>query len=86
MTISTVAASTSSVVLRPTNFRRQHLMIFNESTAVLYLAFDLIASATSYSLQIPPGGFVNFTPPMSHTGAVSGLWATANGFARITEI
>lgn len=85
-TIFSVASSTSSVVLRPANPKRQHLMIFNESTAVLYVAFDGTASLTSYSLQVAPGGIANFTPPIGHTGVVSGIWAAVNGSARITEI
>ena len=84
-TLSSVASSTSSVQLLPANRKRQHVIIQNESTAVLYVAFDTAASLTSYSFQIPAGGYVNINP-IAHTGTIFGIWAAANGSARCTDI
>jgi hypothetical protein len=58
--------------------------IFNDSTAVLYVKFGVTASATSYTVQIAAGGYFEFPDPL-YTGQVDGIWASANGNARITE-
>lgn len=70
--------------------------IFNDSTAVLYVKFGATASATSYTLQIPAGGYYEFPLGSNslysgqagsgiYTGRVDGIWASANGFARVTS-
>jgi hypothetical protein len=58
--------------------------VFNDSTAVLYLKFGATASATSYTVQIAAGGFFEFPVPV-YGGQVDGIWASANGAARLTS-
>lgn len=83
----TSAASSTSLIAANTN--RKMLIITNESTAVLYI--DLsggTASATSYSVVLGPTA-TSVSPSFTignFTGAVTGIWASANGFARITEL
>jgi hypothetical protein len=84
-TLTKVDASASSQVLIPANSDRVHGSVFNDSTAVLYLAWGPTASTTLYTVQVPPRGYYELPRVVPYVGAVSGLWATANGAARITE-
>jgi hypothetical protein len=83
-TMTSVASSASSVSLLASNLNRKMLTVFNDSTAVLYLAEGSTASITAYTAQIPAGAFYEAAQPIP-TGAISGIWASANGNARITE-
>jgi hypothetical protein len=58
--------------------------VYNDSTAVLYLKFGTTASTTSYTVQIAAGGYYEFPSP-TFAGRVDGIWASANGFARVTS-
>jgi hypothetical protein len=83
-TLTNVASSATNVTLKASNANRQHLTIFNDSTQVLYVKWGATASATSYTVQIAPGGYYEFPQP-AYTGIVDGIWAAANGNARVTE-
>lgn len=89
-----VASASTDDVLVNANPARKGLMIYNDSTAILYVLFDnnlsggqpKIASTTNYSVQIGAnGGFFEFPPIFVYTGIIKGIWASANGNARITE-
>lgn len=58
--------------------------IYNDSTAVLYVKFGATASTTSYTVQIAAGGYYEFPQPV-YCGQVDGIWASANGAARLTS-
>lgn len=58
--------------------------IYNDSTAVLYVKFGVTASTTSYTVQIAAGGYYEFPQP-TYAGQVDGIWASANGSARLTS-
>lgn len=90
-TLTTVASSTASVTLVAANNNRKTLIILNDSTANLYIALNAsAASTTNYSLLL--GAKVGDTPSSlvlngaDYSGEIRGIWTTANGFARITEI
>lgn len=60
--------------------------VFNESSAILYLAFGTAAaSLTSYTVQVAAGGYYEFPSSRFYGGEVRGIWASANGNARCTE-
>lgn len=82
-TLSNVASSATSVTLLASNAARLGASIYNDSIAVLYAKKGATASATSYTVQIPPGGL--WEVPFGYTGIIDGLWASANGTARVTE-
>lgn len=85
-TKSNIASSASSVTILAANTSRKGAMIYNDSTQVLYL--DLsggTASNTSYSVQVPPNGFFELPGPTIYNGAITGIWASVNGNARVTE-
>jgi hypothetical protein len=83
-TLSTVASSVGSVTLAAANSRRKGLCLQNDSTATLYVAYASSASSTVYTVKVGPGVFWEMDPP-AYTGALSGLWDSQNGAARITE-
>jgi len=83
-TITSVASSATNVTLIAANGAANGRAVFNESTAVLYLKFGSAASITSYTVQVAAQGYYEFPLPL-YAGQVDGLWATANGAARITE-
>jgi len=85
-TKTSVASSASSVTILASNASRKGAMVYNDSTQVLYL--DLsggTASNASYSVQIQPNGFFELPAPAIYSGLITGIWAAANGNARVTE-
>ena len=83
--LTTVAASATSVSLLASNTARRQVLIVNDGNADLYIAFAATASVTAFSVLLPKNGewasVLN-----SYTGAISGIWSSATGSARITEI
>lgn len=79
-----VASSATVIDLVAANASRRALKIFNESTAVLYVKDGNACSITDYSVQVAAGGYYEWPLPI-YTGKVTGLWASANGAAQITE-
>jgi hypothetical protein len=87
-TTSSVASSATSVPLLAANASRKGGQIANDSTAILYILFGAgTASTTNYSVAIDAKGTVPGVAaiPAGYTGVVNGIWASANGFARVTE-
>lgn len=85
-TRTSVGSSASSVTILASNANRKGAIIYNDSTQILYL--DLsggTATSSSYSVQIPSNGYFELPGPAIYTGAITGIWAAANGNARITE-
>lgn len=83
-TLSNVAGSASSVTLLALNTSRKGATIVNDSTAILYVKFGSSASSTSYTVKMVADAY--FEVPYGYTGIITGVWASATGNARITEI
>jgi len=95
-TMTSVASSTTSVTILAFNPNRLSASIYNDSTQVLYLLalntvnsspsqlFSMAASTTHFTVQLAAGGYYEL--PFNPIGAVYGIWPSANGFARVTEI
>jgi hypothetical protein len=82
-TLANVASSASSAPLIAPGVGIHGRIIYNDSTAVLYVKFGATASITSYTVQVPAQGTFAFPQPL-YDGEVDGIWASANGNARIT--
>ena len=82
-TSSAVNASTTSVSLLAANASRKGAIIWNASTAILYLDLDAASSNSAYAVQIGAGDYSEV--PFGFTGEISGVWAAANGNAHIRE-
>lgn len=84
-TLTTVASSATSVSLLAANPARRRFVVVNESSKTLFIAFAATATLTAYTVSVA-GGMVYEGVLNDYTGVVSGIWSTANGNARITEI
>jgi hypothetical protein len=86
-TLSNVSGSATSVTVLASNASRKAVMIFNDSAATLYLKFGATASTSSYTVQIGPNGYYEMPAnPVLYTGILDGIWSSATGAARVTEL
>ena len=90
-TLANVASSATSVTLLAANNNRKTAIIINDSTSDLYVTLNAsAASTTNYSLFL--AAKVGNTPSFlaingdDYSGEIRGIWSSANGFARITEV
>lgn len=83
-TIVASSASSVQIIAADSNFGRIGVAIYNDSSAVLYLLLSATtASATVYTVQMAAGSY--YEVPYNYVGVINGIWASANGNARITE-
>jgi hypothetical protein len=66
------------------NTARKGATVFNDSTSAVFLKFGATASATSFTVKVASGGY--FEVPFGYTGILDGIWVSANGSARVTEL
>lgn len=86
-TLSNVSSSASNVTVLASNAARKGAMIYNDSTAVLYLKLGTTASTTSFTVALVAGAYYELpATPALYTGIIDGIWAAANGSARVTEL
>lgn len=81
---SNVSGSASSVLLLAANTARKGIIIFNDSSADLYISIGTTASATNFAVKLGAAGkyeTVVFVPSQN----IYGIWGSATGAARITE-
>jgi hypothetical protein len=84
---TSVASSASDVVIlaASVNNQRKGFTVYNDSTAILYLLLaNAVSSATNYTVQMAAGSY--YESPYQYNGIVKGIWASANGNARVTEL
>lgn len=84
-TLSNVSASASSVTLLASNSSRLGAEFYNDSTEACYLKFGSTASSTSFTHKLAAGDAIIIKPPV-YTGIVTGIWGSATGTMRVTEI
>jgi hypothetical protein len=85
VTQMSVAAAITTNTLLAANANRQGATIWNDSTSILYVRLGTFgASATTATVKMVPDAYYEL--PFDYTGAVQGIWVTANGAARITEL
>lgn len=80
-TSTNVASSATSVSLLAANSDRKFASFRNDSTAIAYIEFGATAT-TSSTYRLDPQGFLSLD---NYTGAISCIWASANGFMRVSE-
>lgn len=83
-TLSNVASSATSVTLLASNTARISATIYNDSTQVCYVKFGATASATSFTVPLATNTY--YEVPGGYTGIIDGIWVSANGNARVTEL
>jgi hypothetical protein len=82
--LTSVASATSLTSILAANSSRKGATVYNSSTARLYLALGTTVSSASFTALLESGGY--YEVPFDYTGAISGLWAAANGNALVTEL
>jgi hypothetical protein len=80
---SNVASSATVVTLAAANTARKMITIYNDSTATLYLKMGSGATSTSYTVEVEASGYYEMS---GYTGIYTGLWSSASGYARVTEV
>jgi hypothetical protein len=81
--VTQVASAAADTKLLAANPSRLKASIFNDSTAVLYVKLGGSgASATSKSFNIAAGGYFEV---YDSTADIYGYWASANGYAYVTD-
>jgi hypothetical protein len=84
-TLSNVAASVTSGTLLAANTARMGATVWNDSTSVLYVRLGAgTASATAATVKLVADAYYEL--PYGFTGAVVGVWVSAVGSARVTEV
>lgn len=84
--LSNVASSATAVTLLASNASRNHATIVNDSTSALYVKMGAAASTTSYTVKLLAGDTYETPQGVVYTGQITGIWAAANGAARVTEL
>ena len=86
-TLANVAASASSVTLQASSSARLGLIVWNDSTDILYVKFGSAASTTSFTYRLQAGESAELmNGGVRYTGIVTGIWSGTNGAARMTEL
>ena len=85
-TLSSPAAANTSAVLVAASANRKGVIITNEGSTILYLAFAATATTTAYTVQVPATtGVFTLDPTAGYGGPISGIWAgSPTGNARVT--
>jgi hypothetical protein len=81
---SSVGGSATTVTLLASNANRLGATCYNDSSAILYLKLGATASATSFTVAMAASSY--YEAPFGYTGIIDGIWASATGNARITEL
>lgn len=81
--ITSVSNSLTTQVLLASNSARRGFIIFNDSLAIVFVAFAATASTTAFSVKLQPGS--EYEPGIDYTGVISGIASAAVGACRVTE-
>lgn len=82
---TSVAGAAVDTLILASNTSRLGATVFNDSTAILYLALGTAAaSLTDYTVQMVAKAY--YEVPYNYTGQIRGIWASATGSARIGEL
>lgn len=81
--VTAVPSSATVVTILAASQARAMASIFNDSSAALTLKMGPAASITDKSVIVGAGGY--FEVPIDYTGIITGLWASVNGSAYVTE-
>ena len=83
--VTPVGSSDSAVTLKAANTSRRGLLVYNDSTANLFLKLGSGASSSSFTFKLEAGDYYELPRPM-YTGIVTGIWSAVNGNALVTEL
>ena len=82
--VTAVAAAVASSVLLAANAARKGATVYNDSAAELLVRLGTPAAAATFTVDMLPGAYYKEVP-FGYTGQVTGIWASATGFARVDK-
>lgn len=82
-TLTNVAASASSTTVLAANAARLRAWLYNDSTIPVNIKFGATASATSFTKRMAQDEFFVVE---GYTGRIDGIWDSASGNMRVTEL
>jgi len=85
--VTSVAASASAVTILASNTARRGALVFNDSTATLYLYLSASGTVTTslFTVKLAAGEAFALGDG-EYTGIITGIWSSATGAARVTEM
>jgi len=84
-TNSSVAGAAADTLILASNVNRKGATIYNDSNAKLYLLLGTTAaSLTNFTVTLSKDAY--YEVPFAYSGQIRGIWASASGFARVTEL
>lgn len=84
---SVAGTVTASTTILAANTNRLGATIYNDSTALLYVSLGATCTTTNFTVIIPASGYYEVPPADNpYVGIITGVWATATGNARVTEV
>jgi len=84
-TLTTVVASTTSQVLVAANAARRRLVVHNDGTGAIFVAFAATATTAAFTYEI--GGNNTWDGPLNdYTGVVSIIRSGGTSNVRVTEV
>ncbi len=85
--VTTVSASATNVTLLSNNPERGGAIIFNDSASAVYVKFGETATTSSFTYKMGAGDHLVLDAEAAlYTGVIDGIWDTATGNARVTEL
>ncbi len=84
--LTSVTVTTSSTSLLSSNSNRKRFYIFNDSGAIIFVAFSATASTTSFTFTLANKAFYDSDGGVIYTGAISAIRGAGSGSVRITEL
>jgi hypothetical protein len=82
---TSVAGAAADTLILAANSNRLGATIYNDSSAILYLALGTAAaSTTDFTVKMVASAY--YEVPFGYTGMIRGIWASATGSARIGEV
>ena len=83
---SNVSDLDTAQTLIAANQSRRGLVIFNDSSVILYVSLDGTATTSNFAYKVNPSATLELYGEKNFRGSISGIWASdGSGAARITE-
>lgn len=83
-TQTSVSSSATNVTLLAANTSREGATLYNDSTQICYVRLQATATSANFSVKMQPEDY--YEVPAGYTGIIDGIWASANGSMRVTEL
>ena len=80
-----MGASTSAILLVPEDLLRRGLILWNDSTATVYIKLGLAVSNTDFTWRLSSQSGYELPTPI-YQGDITAVWETATGAMQITEL